>query len=553
MKFRLSLLALVSLCCSIASAAPYNEAQVVLNQSPLKDAFGIGDGIKNSVLDYVEDGKKAILKGKTNMQKWMHAGKEYIKQDDLLYELVSHPALATYKLRVTDPKICDPSVKQHSGYLDIADDKHLFFWFFESRNSPKDAPLILWLNGGPGCSSSTGLLFELGPCSIADDGYNTTHNPFSWNSHANIIFLDQPVNVGYSYAADGTTVNSSPIAGKDVHAFLELFLNRFPQYSTQPFHIAAESYGGTYAPNFAKVIYDANQQLAVAPIPGFKHINLASVILANGLTDPYIQMASVPDYVCDGPFPVYDDPQGPQCQSLRTKVPTCQRLIKACYQFNSRFTCMPANVYCNTQLFAPLMQTGLNPYDVRKKCDRQKDGNLCYKQMQWIEAWMNDAKNKAALGVNPEKNFESCNMEVNQAFTMNGDGMHNSASLLPELINNGIRLLVYAGNADMMCNYMGNERWVEQLETQFSQEFRSAKPVPWVTFESGRLAGESRSAGGNNLSAGNVTFVTVFDAGHMVPYDQPEAALDLITRWIMDVPLSLNIDSALRDADLPPL
>lgn len=63
---------------------------------------------------------------------------------------------------------------------------------------------------------------------------------------------------------------------------------------------------------------------------------------------------------------------------------------------------------------------------------------------------MNNPKHKAALGVNPELTFQNCNMDVNQAFTMNGDGMHNSASLLPELINNGIRLLVYAGNAGML-------------------------------------------------------------------------------------------------------
>jgi cathepsin A (carboxypeptidase C) len=168
--------------------------------------------------------------------------------------------------------------------------------------------------------------------------------------------LDQPVNVGYSYADDGTTVSTSPIAGKDVHAFLELFLDRFPQYSTQPFHLAAESYGGTYAPNIAKVIHDANKELALAPTPRLKHINLASVVLANGLTDPYTQMASIPDYVCEGPFPIYDDPQGVQCQALRTKVPTCQRLIQSCYRFNSRFTCVPANAYCNSQLFGPLMR-----------------------------------------------------------------------------------------------------------------------------------------------------------------------------------------------------
>ncbi|KAF7777651.1 hypothetical protein Agabi119p4_3723 [Agaricus bisporus var. burnettii] len=533
MKGALSLLALASLCRSFVYAAPHNEDQVVLGNIP----FEMGSKIKTSVLDFIDDGKKEILKGKANMEKWLHAGKEFIKQDDLLYELVSLPTLSSYQLRITEPKICDPAVKQYSGYLDIANDKHLFFWFFESRNSPKDDDLLLWLNGGPGCSSSAGLLFELGPCRVSNEGHNTTYNPFSWNTHTNLLFLDQPVNVGYSYADDGTTVSTSPAAGKDVHAFLELFLSRFPEYSTQPFHLAAESYGGTYAPNIAKVIHEANKKLAVAPTPGHKHINLASVVLANGATNQYVQMASIPDYVCEGPFPIYDDPQGPQCQALRSKVPTCQRLIKACYTFDSRFTCAPANVYCNSQLLGPLMQTGVNPYDVRKKCDREKDGQLCYRQMEWVDTWMNNPKNMAALGVKPDLTFQSCNMEVNRAFTLNGDGMHNSAILLPDLINDGIRLLVYAGNADMMCNYIGNERWVEQLDTQFLEEFGSSKSVPWKLYKSDIQAGEVRSAGSG---AGNVTFVTVHDAGHMVPYDQPEAALDLITRWIMNTPLDLD-------------
>ncbi|KAF8968259.1 Alpha/Beta hydrolase protein [Flammula alnicola] len=408
-----------------------------------------GDQFRDAATEWLDDAKKAILHGKKNLEKWFFKGREYIKQDNLLYEFVTHPSFQDYNLRVTEPKLCDPAVKQYSGYLDVAEDKHLFFWFFESRTAPKDAPLILWLNGGPGCSSSTGLLFELGPCSIANDGHNVTSNPYSWNKHANIIFLDQPVNVGYSYADDGTTVSTSPVAGKDVYAFLELFLNRYPQYSKAPFHIAAESYGGTYAPNFASVIFKANKELQAAPNPKLKHINLSSVVLANGLTDPYIQMGSVADYVCDGPYPVYDDPEGPQCAALRSKIPTCQRLIKACYNFNSKFTCVPAVAYCNSQLFGPLMQTGLNPYDVRRTCDRaeNKDGPLCYKQMGWIETWLNDPSNKAALGVNPSRNFASCNMEVNQAFTMNGDGMHNSAALLPELVDSGVRLLVYAGNA----------------------------------------------------------------------------------------------------------
>ncbi|KAH9483643.1 Carboxypeptidase Y-like protein A [Psilocybe cubensis] len=536
----LFLISLVATSLNIAAGAPpsglYNEA--LSFQKPFLDISG--DEFLDVASEWLDDAKKAILKGKKNLDKWFHDGREFIKQDNLLYEYITHPEFQKYDLRVTEPKLCDPTVKQLSGYLDIAEDKHLFFWFFESRNAPADAPLILWLNGGPGCSSSTGLLFELGPCAVANEGRNVTSNPYSWNTNANIIFLDQPVNVGYSYADDGTSVNNSPVAGKDVYAFLELFLNRYPQYSKAPFHIAAESYGGTYAPNIANVIFKANQELAVSPKAHVKHINLASVILANGLTDPYIQHGSIADWACEGPYAVYNDPQGPECEALRTKIPTCQRLVKSCYNFNSRFTCVPAMAYCNSQLFGPLMQLGLNPYDVRRKCDRNSDGPLCYKQMEWIDTWMNEPSNKAAIGVNPSRNFESCNMAVNQAFALAGDGAHNSAILLPELINSGIRLLVYAGNADMMCNFIGNERWVEKLETQFTSEFTQAQPVPWITIETGRSAGTVRSAGGGGFGAGNVTFVTVHEAGHMVPYDQPEAALDLITRWTQDISLSVT-------------
>jgi len=390
---------------------------------------------------------------------------------------------------------------------------------------------------------------ELGPCSVYKEGskVNTSHNPYSWNNHFNIIFLDQPVNVGFSYADDGTTVFNTPAAGKDVYAFLELFLNRYPEYSTQPFHIAAESYGGIYAPNFASVIYKANKDLALSPKPRVKHINLASVMLGNGLTDPYVQTASVPDYACSGPYPIYDDPEDPRCTALRIKVPICQRLIKSCYQFKSRLTCVPAVLYCNSQILGSLIQNSdINPYDVRIQCNKQQNGDSCYAQTGWVESYLNQPSVKAELGVSPEREFTTCNLDVNKAFTMGGD-WSNSALLLPELVNGGVRLLVYAGNADLMCNYMGNERWLGELNTKFLEEFKETKPVPWFTSNSGRMAGEVRSAGGSGFRAGNVTFVNIHEAGHMAPLDQPEAAVDLITRWILDIPLLLDPGSAKSD------
>ena len=93
---------------------------------------------------------------------------------------------------MTEPTICDPSVQQASGYLDIADNKHLFFWFFEARQNPEEAPLVLWLNGGPGCSSMIGLFQENGPCTFNNvSGSTPKLNPYSFNTVANMLYVDQ--------------------------------------------------------------------------------------------------------------------------------------------------------------------------------------------------------------------------------------------------------------------------------------------------------------------------------------------------------------------------
>ncbi|KAG0148516.1 hypothetical protein CROQUDRAFT_41326 [Cronartium quercuum f. sp. fusiforme G11] len=448
-----------------------------------------------------------------------------------------------YAIRLREPDgLCDPSVKQYSGYLDISESKHLFFWFFESRNSPDSDPLVLWLNGGPGCSSSTGMLFELGPCNVVDGGKRTEPNQHGWNNNANIIFLDQPVKVGYSYTDnDSDGVNNSPDAAKDVYAFLQLFYNQFPQYAALEFSVAAESYGGTYAPNIASRIHKENSELGLQSLAGSTtqrfHIPLATVLIGNGLTDPLVQFASVPDYACaPSKYTVFDEQT---CDSIRSKVSTCQTLQTFCYNNPSRFTCVPATLYCWSSIYGPLQSTGLNPYDLRLKCD-QSTNPLCYEEMGWIEIYMNQPEVREQLGVPSSLKFEGCNFDVNRAFQMSGDNMHNSAKLIPDLVHDGIRLLIYAGEDDFMCNYLGNERWMLALNTTFSEEFGaphqkylSKAALPESESEPAHV-GMIRSAG---PGAGNFTYISLFEAGHMVPHDQPAIANEMFDKWLRNEPL----------------
>lgn len=176
--------------------------------------------------------------------------------------------------------ICElnPNVKSYSGYADIGENKHVFWWFFEARNqNASDAPLTVWINGGPGSSSMIGLFQELGPCFIDKDG-NPSNNPFSWTNMSNMLFIDHPTQVGFSYSipvpayTDGysgqvtvlpdktcpdyatkwkcgtysyfnqsLTADSTPAAAPSMYKTLQGFMGAFPQYSRNEFFFTTES------------------------------------------------------------------------------------------------------------------------------------------------------------------------------------------------------------------------------------------------------------------------------------------------------------------------
>ncbi|KAF4618822.1 hypothetical protein D9613_010084 [Agrocybe pediades] len=205
----------------------------------------------------------------------------------------SHPAFPRHGVRVKQTSFCDGTVKAYTGYIDV-ESRHLFFYFFESRNDPDNDDVIFWTNGGPGGSSSVGLFMELGPCKISDNN-GTQFNPFSWNSNANIFFVDQPIGVGFSYADYGQAVDTTMAAAKDIAAFTAIFFEHFSQYRGRPFHMAGESYGGHYIPVFAAEVYDQNKKLVEE---GMTPINLKSIMIGNGVTDVYPWFTAYYDMAC---------------------------------------------------------------------------------------------------------------------------------------------------------------------------------------------------------------------------------------------------------------
>lgn len=345
----------------------------------------------------------------------------------------------------------------------------------------------------------------MGPSSI-DDNVKVVYNKHSWNANASVIFLDQPVNVGYSYS--GGSVSDTTAAGKDVYALLTLFFQQFPEYAKQDFHIAGESYAGHYIPVFASEILSHKD----------RNINLKSVLIGNGLTDPYTQYPYYRPMACgEGGYDAVLSES--ECQSMDNALPRCQSMISQCYESKSWFSCVPASIYCNNNILGTYQRSGQNPYDVRIPCE---GGSLCYPGLGNIDKYLNKKDVMEALGVETVDNYDSCNFDINRNFLFKGDWMQPFHLLVPGLLEQ-IPVLIYAGDADFICNWLGNEAWSNELDWPGHKEYKSTKLSP--------LKADGKEYG-KVKSSGNFTFMQIYGAGHMVPYDQPGPALDFYTRWL---------------------
>lgn len=167
--------------------------------------------------------------------------------------------------------------------------------------------------------------------------------------------------------------------------------------------------------------------------------------------------------------------------------------------------------------------SGMNPYDVREKC---KGGGLCYEILESVQKYLNREDVKSAVGAETGK-YESCNMQINFKFQMSGDWMRPYVYEIPPLLEDGVRILIYAGDADFICNWMGNKAWTLSLPWTGQQEFKAANDTEWYSNRLDKQAGELRKT-----ENGRFAFLRVFGAGHMVPYDQPESGLDMLQQWV---------------------
>ncbi|KAI8323329.1 peptidase S10, serine carboxypeptidase [Martensiomyces pterosporus] len=241
------------------------------------------------------------------------------------------------------------------------------------------------------------------------------------------------------------------------------------------------------------------------------------------MVDPLIQYKYFSQMACNSTYPPVLSQE--TCRSMDAAYPTCARLTKACYSWPSSLTCAPAQTYCEDNIVMEYIKSGRNPYDVRLDC---VGDNECYLIMTDIDTYLNNPAVQKELGAEVSK-FESCSEKVEDKFSLNGDLMKPFHQEIPPLLADSIRVLIYAGDADFRCNWYGNKAWSLAMEWQGKDAFNQAKDEEWNV---------GREQAGEVRTFENFTFLRVFRAGHMVPYDQPANSLDMINRWLENKPFA---------------
>ncbi|CAF2126983.1 unnamed protein product [Brassica napus] len=399
----------------------------------------------------------------------------------------------------------------HAGYFKLPKSQgaRMFYFFFESRTKKKDAPVVIWLTGGPGCSSELAMFYENGPFKI-DKNMSLAWNEYGWDQVSNLLYVDQPVGTGFSYTTDKSDIRHDETGvSDDLYDFLQAFFAEHPTLANKDFYITGESYAGHYIPAFAARVHKGNRANEGV------HVNLKAFLqgfaIGNGLTDPAIQYPAYPDYALE--MGLITQAEHDRLEKI---VPLCELSIKLCGT-DGTTSCLASYLVCNT-LFTGVMKHagGVNHYDIRKKCE----GSLCY-DFSDMEKFLNLQSVRKSLGVG-DIEFVSCSTSVYQAMLQ--DWMRNLEVGILTLLEDGINLLVYAGEYDLICNWLaGNSRWVNAMEWSGKENFKASKEVPFLV--DGKEAGKLKSYG-------QLSFLKVHDAGHMVPMDQPKAALEMLKGWM---------------------
>mmetsp|Transcript_33113 Transcript_33113/g.37587 ORF Transcript_33113/g.37587 Transcript_33113/m.37587 type:complete len:449 (-) Transcript_33113:220-1566(-) len=396
----------------------------------------------------------------------------------------------------------------YSGYLDIPNNEKKFHYIFqESQSNPATDPVLLWLNGGPGCSSMLGAVTENGYLvnrKNNKDGWMI--NEYSWNTAANVIYIESPAGVGFSILGDEPKYFDDAQTGEMNTQALLVFFQKFPQFKTHDFYVSGESYAGMYVPFTAKSILDYNKTAS-----DDAKINLKGTLVGNGVTSPEfdgnqdlrLRMANAHALLSDATIKAY---LKAGCDvSLELETEPLTKFI----EFEAKPSLLGYSDECaalNQQINANL--SNINIYNILADCEPSRIVGAPCLNYDYLVSYFNRDDVKKTLHISDEAaSWNYCSNMVGANYHSDPRG---SIWIYPILKEAGIRTLVYSGDIDFAVPFMGSEAWVDSLNWDLKKE--------WSQYiVNGQVGGYFKEFDG-------ITYVTVKGSGHMVPQDKPAQA-----------------------------
>lgn len=409
------------------------------------------------------------------------------------------------------------SFDHYAGYVTVNEEagRALFYWFFEAEEDPSSKPLVLWLNGGPGCSSiAYGLGEEIGPFHVEKDGKALYLNPYSWNKVANILFLDTPVGVGFSYSNTSSDIlnNGDKRTADENLKFLLKWFDRFPQYRERDFYITGESYAGHYVPQLSQAIVRHNQKNTE------EVINFKGFMVGNACIDDFHDQFGLFQYMWS--VGIISDETFKQLnfacdfESFTHPSEHCDKVYDIADEeigdidMYSIFTptCKSNSTVSSTHPWRKKSKLGL----LRRSYDP------CTEEHSTVYFNLPEVQNALHVrSTNSPSKWETCSDVVSDNWK---DSPRSVLDVYRELLQAGLRIWVFSGDADAVVPVTSTRYSIDALKLPTISPWRA-----W--YVSGQVGGWTQDYKG-------LTFVTVRGAGHEVPLHKPKQALILIKTYL---------------------